>query len=133
MTRTRIALELKMSEGNSDSIAMSSSQQAPRRHFVLLCSLVNGTLLSFGVCVVCMRIALGAVDLPGSTFGISAANFQIVNIAAFVLTIPTTIITLIVFYLGRSGRDWWTLAPALLIPALGGCGFLLFLISGLST
>jgi len=56
-----------------------------------------------------------------------------VNIATAVLATPTIVGTVIVFAVLSNQRKWWTLVPALLIPIFGGCTFVLFLFSGLST
>ena len=103
------------------------------RYSVLACCLINGMLLSYGICVLAMRFIVGPVELPGSTFGISEPNFQLVNLAAMLLTVPMLCATTILFAILKPGQKWWILVPALAIPIVGGCGFMLLLMGGLGT
>ena len=118
---------------DSDTAIAPMPPRESARGYILAVCLFNGALLSFCLCLVCMRTAVGTVDMPGASFGISKANLQVVNIAAMLSALPMMLVTGTVFLLLKPRRKWWTLVPAIGIPLFGAAVFAVFLLSCLAT
>lgn len=120
-------------EEDIDSASMPAKPNVSGRYSILVCCVVSGMLLSFGICLACLRIVVGTFNGPGASLGLSGPNLHFVDIAAMFLAMPTMVVTVIVFAFLSPPRKLWAIVPAVLIPLLGGCMFAIFLISGLST
>ena len=111
---------------------MQIDRDKPQQLLILIVSLLVGLLMSFGLCIAIMRTLVGAVALPGSSFGVSRPNFLLASLAATIVASVAAFMTSLVFFAVPPRWKWAAIVPAVFVPVLGVIGFAIFLMSRLS-
>ena len=90
---------------------------------------MSGILLSYWLCLVAMRTAVG--PFPGGLFGLSDANRPFSLGVGSCVGIVTAVATGVVFSEKSTRRRWLSVACAALIPAVCSFGFFLAVVASL--